>query len=247
MSDFWNKIFNRIPHFRIDSLQSLALASEKFGVLPFFPNQIRGLSVQEMCAPGLLFGGNQDEGCWEWKGPVIRQKVSAYGKFFNRKVGFVSLSLFPYFLNYRRAKYPVKPDSTEAMILDIIRENDGMTSTELKKYIFGERHPSRKWNDIPDKQEYFQPNAKRKSLEGPLQRLQMGGWLIISDFEYKMTRKGERYGWGVARYSTPELQFGDNLPNLNNLSPEDSLKIMIKEIKSQCVAISEKTIKSLLS
>lgn len=227
-------------------MQKLAEASEKFGVLPFFYNPVRGLSVQEMCAPGMLFGGNQEEGCWEWKGPVIRQKISAYGKFFNRKAGFVSLKLFPYFLNYRRFKYPVKPDSTEAMLLDIIQENEGMTSTELKKHIFGELHPSRKWNDIPDHQVYIATKSKRKSLEGPLQKLQMGGWLVISDFEYKRTRKGERYGWGVAKYSTPELQFGDKLTSLNNLSPETSLDIMIKTIQSQTGA-SIKVIESLLS
>ena len=77
----------------IDSRETLALAAESLGILPFFPNLVKGLSVEEMCAPGMLFGGNYDEGCWEWKGPVIRKRTTAYGKFFQRKAGFVSLDL----------------------------------------------------------------------------------------------------------------------------------------------------------
>lgn len=127
----------------IASKEQLERAALRFGMLPFFANKIPGFSVQEMAAPGMLFGDTRDVyGCWEWKGPVIQEQTTAYGKFFNRKAGFVSLDLLPDFLNYRRAAYPVNPDSTERMILDIIRENEGLSSTELKHIIFGT--PSRK-------------------------------------------------------------------------------------------------------
>ena len=115
--------------FIIKSRETLEQAAESFGILPFFPNNIRGLSVYEMCAPGMLFGGNYDEGCWEWKGPVIRRRTSAYGKFFRRKAGFVSLDLLPDFLNYRRKIYTLNPGSMDEMLLEIIRENDSITST----------------------------------------------------------------------------------------------------------------------
>lgn len=218
----------------IDSLQSLEEATLHFGLLPFFNNPIKGFSVEEMCAPGLLFGGNNDEGCWEWKGPVIRRRSTAYGKFFRKKAGFVSLELLPDFLNYRRKAYPVVPDSSEEMLLDIIRVNDGMTSTELKAAIFGPMSKRREWNELPDNnpEPFIQTRAKRKSLEGPLQKLQMGGWLIISDFEYKYTKRGERYGWGVARYSTPELTFNNNF-NENKFSPEESLERLVKALKQR--------------
>ena len=86
------------PNFRIDSKEKLAEAVEKFQILPFFPNNVKGLSVAEMCVPGMLFGGSYDEGCWEWKGPVIRKHRSAYGKFFRKKAGFIGLDLLPDFL-----------------------------------------------------------------------------------------------------------------------------------------------------
>ena len=229
----------------IDSKETLEEAAVYFGLLPFFTNPVKGLSVQEMCAPGMLFGGNIDEGCWEWKGPVIRRRTTAYGKFFRRKAGFVSLDLFPHFLNYRRRAYPVSPDSTEEILLEIIRENDGMTSTELKNHIFGPRSFKREWDDLPDLDGSVKRSGKRKSLEGPLQRLQMGGWLLISDFEYKRTKSGERYGWGVARYSTPELIFNTRFDNSPG-EATDSLHYLIRELKKRWPGLSTKTAVALL-
>ncbi|MCH5232341.1 MAG: hypothetical protein J1E78_01795 [Muribaculaceae bacterium] len=231
----------------IESLNTLEGAAVECGILPFFPNCVRGLSVQEMCSPGLLFGGNIDEGCWEWKGPVIRKKRSAYGKFFQKKAGFVSLELMPDFLNYRRSRYPIAAESTEALLLDIIRENDGMTSTDLKSYIFGDHLKKRNWYDVPDHEIYQPHKAKRKSLESPLQRLQMGGWLVISDFVYKRSKSGERYGWGVAKYSTPELNFGEDLNLCMDKSPRDSLNNMIERVKGLWPTASKQSLLTLLS
>ena len=49
----------------VTSAAELEEAPAKYGILPFFRNNIRGFSVEEMTAPGLLFGGNEIEGCWE--------------------------------------------------------------------------------------------------------------------------------------------------------------------------------------
>lgn len=232
------------PKFIIDSKDKLSQAAATFGMLPFFPNNIKGFSVDEMCAPGMLFGGNYDEGCWEWKGPVIRRRESAYGKFFKRKAGFVSLDLLPDFLNYRRRKYPIKRGETEEMLWEIIRENDSLTSTELRKLIFGGRN--RNWDDIPDLELNPVLKRKSKSFESLLQRLQMGGWIIISDFEYKKTKSGERYGWGVARYSTPEMVFGDHLEGVNGRDPQESFERLIERMKKLWPSIKRQSLEALI-
>lgn len=231
--------------FIIDSRESLEKAAEAFGLLPFFPNNIRGLSVEEMCAPGRLFGGNYDEGCWEWKGPVIRKRTTAYGKFFRRKAGFISLDLLPDFLNYRRTSYTVRPGTTEELLLDIIRENDSLSSTELKNLIFGKKGRTT-WDEIPDSINNQIAKSKSKSLETPLQRLQMGGWIIISDFEYKKTKNGERYGWGVARYSTPELIFGELIENIKEKTPSQSLDNIISSVKKRFPSSTRRSLEILL-
>ena len=236
-----SRIFKKKSWPEIDSRQSLEQTALKFGALPFFRNNVKGFSVDEMAAPGMLFGGDEGyEGCWEWKGPVIQEKTTIYGKFFRRKAGFISIEFLTDFLNYRRNAYPVKPESVDEMILEIIRENDGMSSTELRKFILGS--PGKKDFD-EEGNEIKKPS--RSSLEGPLQRLQMGGHLLISDFQYKYTKRGEKYGWGVALYSTPELWLGQEIKT-TVLSPEDSLERMAREIAARVPGASKKQLKALL-
>lgn len=228
------------PNFKIDNKEKMVEAVERFQILPFFSCSIRGLSVEEMCSPGMLFGGNYEEGCWEWKGPVIREKIAAYGKFFNRKAGFIGLDLLPDFLNYRRAVYPIKTDSTEEMLLDIIRENDSLTSTEIKRLIFGDRKRI-DWRELPGRDEILIEKPKRKSLESPLQRLQMAGRIIINDFEYKKTKSGVRYGWGIARYSTPEIFFDEIVARgIKGRSPLESLEYIILSMKKKWSFITKR-------
>lgn len=228
----------------IASKEQLEKAALRFGMLPFFANRITGFSVEEMAAPGMLFGETRDDyGCWEWKGPVILEQTTAYGKFFNRKAGFVSLEPLPDFLNYRRDAYPVRPDSTEEMILDIIRENEGMTSTDLKRMVFGSSSRKRKPEDLVEAMEYARP--KRHSLEGPLQRLQMGGRLLIADFEYKYTASGGRYGWGVAVYSTPEIWFERRF-EVSDRTPSESFDFLVDSLSAKLPGVDRTLIAGII-
>ncbi len=229
----------------ISSKEQLEQTALHFGVLPFFANKIAGFSVCEMAAPGMLFGGanDEDDGCWEWKGPVIREQTTAYGKFFNRKAGFVSLDLLSDFLNYRRHAYPVRPDSTDSMILDIIRENEGLSSTELRRRVFGTPASRRRQDSLVDT--IGHTKSKRHSLEGPLQRLQAGGWLLICDFQYKLTKLGERYGWGVALYSTPEIWFERDF-DLGDVSPYTSFRRLVNTLSKRLPGVDTALIASLL-
>ncbi len=226
----------------ISSKEQLEKAALRYGLLPFFSNKIPGFSVEEMAAPGMLFGeGRDDYGCWEWKGPVIREQTTAYGKFFRKKAGFVSLDLYPDFINYRRHAYPVDQESTEAMILDTIREHEGLTSTELKRIIFGTEQKPRTLKCLADC-----AKPKRQSLESPLQRLQMGGRLLIADFEYKHTAQGNRYGWGVALYSTPEIWFGKSIADIRR-SPEESFNLLVDKLQRLLPGADRKLIEHIVS
>ena len=46
------------------------------------------------------------------------------------------------------------------------------------------------------------------SLDPILTRLQMEMRLVIADFEYNVDRRGNRYGWGITRYTAPETFYG---------------------------------------
>lgn len=212
----------------ISSQQQLEQAAIEAGVLPFFANHITGFSVEEMAAPGMLFGdGAGDYGCWEWKGPVIREMMTAYGKFFNRKAGFVAVDLLPDFLNYRRSAYRVGAGTVEEAILELLCGTEAKTSTELKRHILGTFK-----REVPDDLEQAMRKPKRQSLEGPLQRLQMGGHVIIADFEYKHTAQGERYGFGVAVYTTPEALFGLHIADPHR-TPRQSFDWLVAQVAAR--------------
>ena len=49
----------------------------ELGFLPFFRCGIPGFSIEEMISPEYWF--TDEEGAWEWKGPVIRVGKCAYG------------------------------------------------------------------------------------------------------------------------------------------------------------------------
>lgn len=217
----------------IASKEQLEQAALDMGLLPFFTNAIEGFSVQEMAAPGMLFADDADGyGCWEWKGPVIREQTTAYGKFFRRKAGFVSRELLPDFIHYRRRAYPVPPGSAEEYILQLVRSRQGLTSTELKRLVPAPPTAGK---------------GRRTSLEGPLQYLQMGGWLLIADFEYKYTRLGRRYGWGVALYSTPEVWFEQEFPPIPDRTPAQSLERLVNHLAPRLPQATEAQIRKLLS
>ena len=49
----------------------------------------------------------------------------------------------------------------------------------------------------------------------------MATLIVVADFEYQLDRHGQPYGWGIARYTTPEALFGDGIA-LPDRTPEES-------------------------
>ena len=91
-------------------LERLAL---RLGFLPFFRCGVAGFSVEEHTPREYWF--TDEEGAWEWKGPVIREGHCAYGKFFNRKAGFVSRAWLADWANYRRSRPLASDEDTAAL------------------------------------------------------------------------------------------------------------------------------------
>ena len=46
------------------------------------------------------------------------------------------------------------------------------------------------------------------------------------DFEYQYDKQGRSYGWGVARYTTPEALFGDKIALLNHTPEKSKVRIL---------------------
>ena len=50
-----------------------------------------------------------------------------------------------------------------------------------------------------------------KGFDTVITRLQMQTYITVADFVYMRDKHGQPYGWGVAKYSTPEAQLGYEL------------------------------------
>ena len=182
----------------LSSAEAIASLIQRIGFLPFFMNEIEGFSIEENCPPELWFSDTL-EGPWEWKGPIIRMGNCVYGKFFRGRAGYVSLEWFPDFANYRRDGYDFDARFDDELasfkdktVYDTIAENASLLSKELKKLC-----------------NYCK--GGNKGFDTVITRLQMQTYVTIADFEYMKDKTDKPYGWGVARYSTPEEIYGHQM------------------------------------
>lgn len=191
----------------------------QMGFLPFFGNEIPDFSVEEFTPHDLWF--SDEDGPWEWKGPILRNGNCAYGKIFQKKAGFVSMEWFPDFVNYRRSVYNIQVESQESMgnlVYETVVKHESLLSKEIKALCGYKKKRTKKsinpfdsWESSEVKAIYSETEPKKEGFETVITRLQMGTWLIVADFEYLYNKQGEPYGWGVARYATPEALYGEDV------------------------------------
>jgi len=206
----------------------------EWGFLPFFKNGIEGFSIEEMTPPELLFGDDFDKGPWQWKGPIISRWESAYGKFFNGKAGYVSLEWLPDFINWRRSVYPLRQQDRDARhIHEVLMENESMISRQLKKASGFTLSRKRKTFNPDDPSKPIENSRNGMVFDTLIAQLEMGTHVCIADFEYLISKKGEPYGWGLARYCTPEAMYPDLFPiaeRVEERTPKASRKRIIDHL-----------------
>ena len=173
----------------------IALVQE-VGFLPFFAGNIPGFSVEEMCPPDLWFSSEQD-GPWEWKGPIIRQGSCMYGKIYGGRAGYVSLDWLPDFCNHRRDGYDFEgwyedghAPRKHKLLYDCIEAHGRIHTKALKRAC-----------------DFVKDGSK--GFDTAITRLQMQTFVTIADFTYMQDKSGKPYGWGVAVYATPEHLHGE--------------------------------------
>lgn len=206
----------------------------QMGILPFFRGLIPDFSIEEYCPASLWFDDEAD-GPWEWKGPMIIDTGAAYGKLFGGKAAYVSMDLYPDLVNMRRAAYVLRP--AERALLAVVQEHEGLLSRELKRLGGYGRRAAVRHNALEREAERaakLPPKRRQVGGEGfetAVTRLQMGGRLVIADFEYNYDRTGRRYGWGVARYATPEGFFGPEALDCGGRTPRESYNRLMRHLE----------------
>ena len=191
---------------RIRTWQELVNWIDEVGFLPLFKNEIPGFSAEEHVSPLFWWTGDPREDPWVWREIIAGSHKVAYGKFFDKKAGFISVKWLPYFANFRRSGYDFDSrwedglaSYREKCIMDLVTGKDeegDMTfpdtrilSTDLKKQAgFGK--------------------DGAKNFPGIVTGLQMQTYLVITDFIRRRNKKGAEYGMPVSILQPPEAVWG---------------------------------------
>lgn len=231
----------------VESREELERLIQEWGFLPFFRNGIEGFSIEELVPPDLLFGEHGEQGAWQWKGPIIESWQCAYGKFFGGKAGFVSLDWLPDFINWRRWLYPLQTmDADACHILQVLTENESMLSKQLKIASGFTLSRKRVVPDSADPERVVVNRHNGTAFDSLIAGLQMGTYVCIADFEYLVSKKGETYGWGVARYCTPEAMYDIDFGHLaEGRTPVQSRRRIAGHIAALFPAASMKQIEKI--
>ena len=192
--------------YRIRTWQALVDWINEVGFLPLFANEIPGFSVEEHVSPDFWWTGDREQDPWEWREIIAADRSVAYGKFFDKKAGFISQEWMPYFVNFRRNGYDFdaawedgKVIRREKLIMDILTDTDAdgdivwtdkqILTTDLKKMAgFGK--------------------GGEKNFPGITTELMMKLYLVTADFRRRKNKKGAEYGMAVSVLLPPEVIWG---------------------------------------
>lgn len=219
----------------IHSVKQLTEYINEIGFLPLFSNDIPGFSVEERTVPDYWWTDHEKDP-WKWREIIATEGQIIYGKFFDKKAGFISKEWFPYFANFRRDGYDFdalyedgKASMRQKKIMDFFEEEDArIASYELKlKAGFSK--------------------GGEKNFDGTLTGLMMQTYLCMRDFTQKKNKKGEFYGWHVAVYSAPEEVYGyKHVTSRYNEAPSESKKAIVDHIKDIYPIATDKQIEKII-
>lgn len=221
-------MFNR----DIYSAAGLIAFIQEVGFLPLLDGGVRGFSAEECvsddCRYVVFDDGGWDWPLWKWKGPIVTEGNCVYGKFFDKKAGFISREWWPDFYNYRRSQHPLPAEgSIEDTILTVLGQNGSLITRELRAACG------------------FDGPKMRSRFDGYVTRLQMGCYIVTEDFVYPTDRHGHEYGWGWSLLTTPENLFGHQACRCER-SPQESYQRLTNHFRALLPQASDKQIKKLI-
>ncbi|MDO5434909.1 MAG: hypothetical protein Q4G19_00910 [Clostridia bacterium] len=202
---------------RIHDPAQLLQVIDEVGFLPLFECGIPGASVEERTVPDFWWSGDEKNDPWEWRRIIAGSGKAAYGKFFDKKAGFVSLAWFPYLINARRDGYDFegwwedgKATKRAQSIMELFDTRDELFSFDIKKLAgFGK--------------------DGEKNFEGTITELMMKTFLTVKDFRMRLNRQGQPYGWHIAVYAPPEHIWGEDHVNSADREKPDDSRTRIRE------------------
>jgi hypothetical protein len=144
--------------------------------------------------------GDPETDPWEWRIRVLSERDDvAYSKLFFRKAGYITKEWYPYFLATRRDGMSFEDEYSggtlshfSKRIYETVIENGRLSLQEIKRLAGFKR----------------EDNSK---VESALTELQMKMYLTICEIGYKLSQKGEEYGFSYTVFSSIESFWGDDV------------------------------------
>ena len=205
---------------------------QEVGFLPLLSSGVRGFSAEEVvsddCRYVVFPDGGWDWPLWKWKGPIVTGGDVVYGKFFDKKAGFISREWWPDFYNYRRSKHAAPAEgSIEEAILLTLQEQGSLITRELRAACG------------------FDGPKMRGKFDGYVTRLQMACRIVTEDFVYPTDKHGREYGWGWSLLTTPEMLYGKETCSSQH-TPEESYQRLTEHFKKILPAATDRQIQKLI-
>lgn len=216
----------------ISSAAELMDFIREVGILPLFDCGIAGFSadavVDEECRYVTFPDGGWDWPLWKWKGSIVTEGACVYGKFFNKKAGFISREWWADFVNYRRSVHPYPQEgSIEEAILATLDAEGSLITRELRAACG------------------FDGPKMRSKFDAYVTRLEMGCYIVTEDFVYPVDRRGQEYGWGWSLLTRPERLYGREAC-LCSRSPEESYRRLWDHLRRVLPDATDKQLERLL-
>jgi hypothetical protein len=209
----------------------MELISE-IGFLPLLDSGIQGYAAEDIVDEDCRYITSPDGGwewlLWKWKGQIVTEMPCMYGKFFNKKAGFISKEWWPDFCNYRRSKY-ARPDeySIEGAIIETLKMNGSMITRELRAACG------------------FDGPKMRSRFDTYVTRLQMATRILTEDFVYPTDKHGREYGWGWSLLAIPEQLLGRDACRCHR-TPEESYQRIYNHLRQLLPEATDKQIRRLI-
>ena len=155
---------------------------------------------------------------WQWRIRVLDERNDiAYSKVFFRKAGYITREWYPYFLAARRGGMTFEDEYSDGTlshfskrVYEAVAANGGLSLQEIKQIAGFKRENNTK-------------------VETALTELQMKMYLTICKIGYKVSQKGEEYGFSYTVFSTTESFWGDDVFDRAANIGEDEAVYTIKE------------------
>ena len=210
----------------IYSAAGLMAYIQEVGFLSLLSCGVYGFSAEEVvsddCRYVVFPDGGWDWPLWKWKGTVVTEGNCVYGKFFDKKAGFISREWWPDFYNYRRSKHPMPAEgSIEEAILLTLQQQGSLITRELRTACG------------------FDGPKMRGRFDAYVTRLQMACRVVTEDFVYPRDKHDRPYGWGWALLTTPEQLLGSDACKVGR-TPNQSQERILAHLKKIHSRIADK-------